>query len=179
MSSNIRYHYYVEGPCEKKLIDELKKVQAVISGPVNVFNAAQEEFSQQRLRVLSSNTIAIIILDTDAGNYEILSRNVRILKKNRNIKDIWLVLQVENLEKELLRVTDVKEIKDLIGSKSNKDFKTDFINEKNLLAKLMHHNMNYALLWASKPNGIYKEYKNDGYRIKRVDSLSSVPAEKP
>lgn len=174
MSNNIRYHYYVEGPCEKKLIDELKKVQAVISGPVNVFNAAQEEFSQQRLRVLSSNTVAIIILDTDAGNYDILSRNVHILKKNRNIKDVWLVFQVENLEKELLRTTDVKEIKDLIGSKSNKDFKTDFINEKNLLVKLIHHNMNYAHLWASKPNGIYKNYDNDGYRIKRVESFSSI-----
>lgn len=178
MSRNIRYHYYVEGPCEKKLIDELKKVQAVISGQVNVFNATQEEFTAQRLRVLSTNTIAVIVLDTDVGNYEILSKNLRILKSNRNIKDVWLVFQVENLEKELLRATDVKEIKDLIGAKTNSEFKTNFINEKNLLSKLIHHSFNYSLIWATAPNGIYKSFKNDGYRIKRLDSLTLTKAKK-
>ncbi len=174
MSSNIRYQYYVEGPCERKLLEELKKVQAVISGRVNVFNTAQEAFTPERLRLLSSNTIAIILLDTDAGNYEILSNNIRLLKMNRNIKDIWLIFQVNNLEEELMRVTDVREIKDLIGCKSNKDFKSAFISEKKLIVKLQHHNMNYGRLWMSRPNGIYKDFVNDGWRIKRVDSLSDL-----
>ena len=174
MSSNIRYLYYAEGPCEKKLLEELKKVQAIISGRVNVFNAAQEALTPERLRLLSPNTIVIMLLDTDAGNYEILSNNIRLLKKNRNIKDIWLILQVNNLEEELMRVTDVREIKELIGCKSNKDFKSAFISEKNLIVKLLHHNMNFGRLWMSKPNGIYKDFVNNGWRIKRVDSLSSV-----
>lgn len=171
MSGSIRYQYYVEGPCEKKILEELKKIQAVIAGRVNIFNAAQEAFTQERLRLLSSNTVAILLLDTDAGNYEILSKNIRLLKKNRNIKDVWLVLQVDNLEKELLRATDVREIKDLIGSKSNKDFKSAFLSEKNLMVKLIQHNMKYECLWTTEPNGIYKEFENDGWRIKRLDSF--------
>ena len=52
MRKNVRYHYYVEGNCEKKLIDEFKKQQLpIISGKIDVFNAVQEEFTNTRLRL--------------------------------------------------------------------------------------------------------------------------------
>lgn len=42
MRKNVRYHYYVEGNCEKKLIDEFKKQQLpIIAGKIDVFNAIQ------------------------------------------------------------------------------------------------------------------------------------------
>ena len=38
------YHYYVEGECEQKLINELKKagVQKLVSGKVEVLNVITE-----------------------------------------------------------------------------------------------------------------------------------------
>ena len=109
----MRYHYYVEGNCEKKLIDEFKKQQLpIISGKIDIFNAIQEVFSNTRLRMLSENTVVILVFDTDTGIIETLYRNVEILKKHPT----WCVMQVHNLEDEIKRSTDVKEIKDLLGS---------------------------------------------------------------
>ena len=52
----MRYHYYVEGNCEKKLIDEFKKQQLpIVSGKIDVFNAVQEEFTNIKLRMLPEN----------------------------------------------------------------------------------------------------------------------------
>ena len=123
----MRYHYYVEGNCEKKLIDEFKKQQLpIISGKIDVFNAVQEEFTNTRLRMLPENTVVILVFDTDTGIVEILKRNLEILKKYPRVKETWCVMQVHNLEDEIKRSTDVKEIKDLLGSKSNKEYKHDF-----------------------------------------------------
>ena len=50
MRKNLRYHYYVEGQCERKLIDELKRQQLpIISGKIDVFNAVQETRKGQLL----------------------------------------------------------------------------------------------------------------------------------
>ena len=37
MRKNVRYHYYVEGNCEKKLIDELKTTVTYIEGICGLF----------------------------------------------------------------------------------------------------------------------------------------------
>ena len=88
MRKNVRYHYYVEGNCEKKLIDEFKKQQLpIISGKIDVFNAVQEEFTNTRLRMLPENTIVILVFDTDTGIVEILKRNLEILKKYPRVKE--------------------------------------------------------------------------------------------
>lgn len=52
--SNQIFHYYVEGECEKKLIDELKKVgcQKVVSGKVDVLNVVNTKISDSRLLTL-------------------------------------------------------------------------------------------------------------------------------
>ena len=104
MRKNVRYHYYVEGNCEKKLIDEFKKQQLpIIAGKIDVFNAIQEEFSNTRLRMLPENTVVILVFDTDTGIVETLFKNLEILKRHPHVKETWCVMQVHNLEDEIKR----------------------------------------------------------------------------
>jgi hypothetical protein len=168
MRKNVRYHYYVEGNCEKKLIDEFKKQQLpIISGKIDIFNAIQEVFSNTRLRMLSENTVVILVFDTDTGIIETLYRNLEILKKHPHVKETWCVMQVHNLEDEIKRSTDVKEIKDLLGSKSNKEYKHDFIIEKNLYDKLKKHQFNFDRIWVTNPDNVFSVIKNCGEKIKK------------
>ena len=167
MRKNLRYHYYVEGQCERKLIDELKRQQLpIISGKIDVFNAVQEEFTNIRLRLLSDKTVVILVFDTDIGAVKTLKRNLEILKRHPHVKETWCVMQVQNLEDELKRSTDIREIKELLGSKSNSEYKHDFIIEKNLYKKLKSHEFDYEKIWVTKPGKEYDGVSNDGIKIK-------------
>lgn len=144
------YHYYVEGECEKKLVDTLKDNNNgyIVAGKVNVFNVQQELLSNLHLVALKRNTSVILIYDTDKQNKQILSQNISTLKNN-GFKNIICVAQNKNIEDELIRSTNIKEIKELLNSRSNKDFKSDFIKEKNLMNKLNEHNFDIKVLWNS------------------------------
>ena len=100
------YQYYVEGECEKRLVDELKTYEGmhVIPGKVDVFNITQEKITDLRLRSLRNNTTVILIFDTDLPCSEILISNVDKLKTYPTIKAVWCVPQVHNLEDELIRL---------------------------------------------------------------------------
>lgn len=79
----MRYHYYVEGNCEKKLIDEFKKQQLpIISGKIDVFNAVQEEFTNTRLRMLPENTVVILVFDS--AIFQKVLRRVNGFRKHRS-----------------------------------------------------------------------------------------------
>lgn len=160
--------YFVEGPTEKKLIEEFKKAQAfVLPGHVNVLNVTQRRIPKAILTNLSKDTIIVLIFDTDIPSSQVLKDNVKSLKKSRIVKDVWCVPQVENLEDELIYATDVKEIKDLIGCRSNKDFKASWNKEKNLLQKLDKHGFNFSKFWSSTPRGVFSEIENCGHKIKQ------------
>ena len=104
MSRAVRYQYFVEGKTEKRLIEELKRVGKMIrSGNVNVINVMQKKLPNHVLTNLVENTIVILVFDTDIKTTEILTENITRLKKCRGVKDIWCVMQVENLEDELIR----------------------------------------------------------------------------
>ena len=138
----------------------------ILSGSVNILNVKQKELPSSILANLSSNTTVILIFDTDTKNTEILHRNIETLRKCRNVRSVWCVTQVENLEDELIRSTDIKEIRELTGSKSNSDFKRDWIREKRLIEKLNRRGFNYALFWATQPGEAYADIENCGYKIK-------------
>ena len=168
MSAERRYQYFVEGETEKKLINELKKEgNLIIPGTIRVFNVVNQKLTAAMLANISSNTTAILVFDTDKKSIDILRDNISKLRQNKSIQDIWCVMQVKNFEEELIRSTDVKSIKDLLGSKSNKEFKKDFIKEKNLLAKLYNHYFNLEKMWIMTPGEEFKEWRNDGDKIKR------------
>ena len=167
MSRAVRYQRFVEGKTEKRLIEELKRVGKMIrSGNVNVINVMQKKLPNHVLTNLVENTIVILVFDTDIKTTEILTENITRLKKCRGVKDIWCVMQVENLEDELIRSTDVHEIRELIGCKSNTDFKREMLREKRLMEKLKAHHFSLEKMWSIDPDNIFKQYENQGYKIK-------------
>lgn len=166
--SNLKYQYLVEGETEKHLINELKKEGGLIlPGTVNHYNVIEHRLTNARVANIANNTVVILVFDTDKKKTDILKENISKLKKSRNVKDVWCVMQVEKLEDELRRSTDVKKIKDLIGCRSDSDFKRDFLKEKRIMAKLKEHNFSIDKMWVTKPGREYEEYKNAGYMIKR------------
>lgn len=172
MKQNVKYQYFVEGETEKKLVDELKKAGGLIlPGTVSKLNVKQKLLGSARLANLAENTVVILIFDTDTKDLEVLRKNIQILKESRNVRKVWCVMQVENLEDELVRATEIHEIKDLIGCKSNSDFKRDWLREKHLLEKLQRHGFRFSLFWASQPQGVYSDIENCGYRVKIANAI--------
>ena len=83
------FHYFVEGECEEKLINELKvpKADIILPGKVEVLNVVQDKISNQRLMVLNPKTNIILVYDIDVEQTEILKYNINLLKKH-NFKNI-------------------------------------------------------------------------------------------
>lgn len=69
-------------------------------------------------------TSIILIFDTDQANTDILQQNMKFLKAASNIKTIITIPQVQNLEDELLRCTDIRHIRDLVSCAHDSDFKS-------------------------------------------------------
>ena len=109
-------------------------------------NVVQERLTDLKLRVLSEGTILIFVFDTDTGNIEILSENIKRAKKSSRVKNVYCITQVKNLEDELIRSTNIKRIDELLESKSKSNFKRDFIKEKNLKQKLEAHSFDLKML---------------------------------
>ena len=167
MTGSRKYQYLVEGETEKKLINELKKEgNMILSGTVNHFNIVEHRLSNAMLSSISSNTVMILVFDTDKKKTDILRDNISKLKRSRNVKEIWCVMQVENLEDELIRSTDIKKIRELIGCRSDKDFKREFLKEKRLITKLKEHDFNIEKMWVATPSKEYNDFTNDGKKIK-------------
>ncbi len=167
---NYRYLYFVEGRCEKRLIDLLKEQQLVLPGRLEIFNATQDLFNNARLRLLPPHSVVILIFDTDTGALNALTQNIRELKRQQNVDRVWCVTQVDNLEDELVRCTDVREVKSLLKCRRNSDFKQAFIAEKHLYEKLLSHHFDFSKLWVTDPPQAYlgAGISNDGSRIKRI-----------
>ena len=70
---------------------------------------------------LKMGTSVVLVFDTDTGNIDILRENIQFLRKEQNIKEVICITQVKNLEDELIRSCDIRQIKELTGSKSNKE----------------------------------------------------------
>lgn len=116
------YQYYVEGADEEKLINVMKSQMCLICpGKVEKINVVQEELTRLRLMQLRKDTIVVLVFDTDAGNVDILRKNIQILNQCCQVKKVICIPQVENLEDELLRSCDIRQIRELTGSKSNGD----------------------------------------------------------
>lgn len=161
------YQYFVEGDDEKRLIETLKTDMRLIQpGKIQVVNVVQERLTDLKLRVLQEGTILIFVFDTDAGNIDILNENIKKVKKSSRVKAVYCITQVKNIEDELIRCTDVKNIEDLIGAKSKSDFKRDFIKEKNLKKKLVAHAFDLNKLWCMEPSHPYEKIKNDSKIVK-------------
>lgn len=116
---------------------------------------------------LKPDTIVILIFDTDNGESATLLENIKFLKQNTNVKDVLCITQVKNLEDELIRSCDIKQIKELTGSKSNKDYKRDLIKDNTFDQKLKKHKFDFGLFWSSVDVD-FKDIRNDAIKIKHI-----------
>ena len=169
MKKNQHYQYYVEGQCEKKLITVLKEKQLVCPGKIDVFNPIQNCLTELHIRPLAPNTIVVLVFDTDKKETDVLVQNIAFLKAQPNVDKVICIPQNKNMEGEILRCTDIKKVKDLLPSKTVKEFKNDFIKEKRLYEKLIDHKFDISLLWSTVPPKEFADIGiiNQGKEIKR------------
>lgn len=164
---NERFQYYVEGPDDKKVVDTLKTKMGLIKpGKVDVLNVVTEKITEMRLRTLSPGTTVVLVFDTDAGNRDILEMNLQILKKSSRVKEVILIPQVSKLEEELVRSCDIRQIKELLDSKTNEEFKRDVLRVTNLDAKLKQHKFDIKSFWATVPVHPYQDIPNQSEKVK-------------
>lgn len=159
--------YYVEGEDDQKVVNTLKtELGVIMTGKVHVLNVVEQEIPDMRLRALSRGTIVVLVFDTDTGNIDILNKNITKLKKCASVSDVVLIPQVSNLEVELVRSCKIKQIKELLNSRSNSDFKRDVIRVTNLASKLKEHSFNFDLFWSQKPGHPYQNIENQSLKIR-------------
>ena len=161
--------YYVEGDDEKKLLDVLKTdLRLIKPGKIQKLNVTTQEITEARLRTLSRDTMVVLVFDTDAGNVEILKSNIRTLEKCKAVSDTVIVPQVPNLEGELVRSCDIRNIRELLNSKTNGEFKSDIMSVSNLAKKLQEHKFDIQVFWSGIPAGDYQNMDNQAAKVKMI-----------
>ena len=159
--------YYVEGDDEKKLLDVLKTdLRLIKPGKIQKLNVTTQEITAARLRTLSRDTMGVLVFDTDAGNVEILMSNIRTLESCKAVSDVVIIPQVPNLEGELVRSCDIRNIKELLNSKTNGEFKSDIMSVSNLAKKLQDHKFDIQVFWSGIPTGAYQNIDNQAVKVK-------------
>lgn len=159
--------YYVEGEDDKKIINVLKNdMNLIAQGKIQVLNVVQNYISDAYLRTLKIGTIVILVFDTDTNNVETLKRNIKKLRDCPYIADVLTIPQVPNLEGELIRSCNIRQITELLNSRSAKDYKSDLIRITNLHSKLEEHNFDINKFWSKQPGEPYQDISNDADKIK-------------
>lgn len=159
--------YLVEGECEQKLINALKNDPTLlIPGKVKVFNIIQKKVPQSILLSVR-DCFVVLVFDVDVGNTDILKANIDNINKCCSGIKVITIPQVNNLEEELVRATDVTKIQQLTHSKSNSDFKRDFIKLSNCRSVLVSHNLDIRQLWAKKPANVFSFVEQQSNLIKQ------------
>ena len=165
--ANERFQYYVEGQDDEKVINILKTKMGLIQpGKVTVLNVVTKRITDLHLRTLSSVTTVVLVFDTDAGSRNILDENIRTLKKNKRVKEVIIIPQVSKLEDELVRSCNIRQIKELLNSKTNDEFKHDALRVTNLDAKLRQHQFDVNKFWSATPPAPYQDIPNQAEKVK-------------
>ena len=159
--------YYVEGEDDQKVVDTLRlKMRLIRTGKVHVLNVVEEEIPDMRLRALSSGTLVVLVFDTDTGRTDILNKNIKKLAKHPSVCGIVTIPQVGNLEEELVHSCNIRQIKELLNSRSNDDFKRDVLRVTNLDAKLREHKFDIDIFWSTDPARPYQNIQNESAKVK-------------
>ncbi len=165
MSRNKIYHYFVEGECEKKLINELKKIEhrEIESGKVDVMNVIFEKIPIAKLLTLRKNTIIILVYDTDVHKTDILEKNLETLSFY-GFKKVVHIQSIINFEDEIVHSTNINKINEFFKTNTVDEFKKAFINHGDIYSKLKSCQFNIKLLWCRKneknPFNIYSKVED-------------------
>ena len=160
--------YFVEGSCEKVLIDALKeKPTLIVPGRTKVFNAISNELTRSMLVTIQSGTTVVFVFDTDVEITERLKKNIKLVSTYCTGAKVVCLPQVLNLEDELVRCTDVSKAMELTGSKTLKDFKRDFCAMTNCRAVLTRHQLDVLKLWTQKVPEVFAFVSANSEEIKK------------
>ena len=161
--------YYVEGPCEQRLIEALKeRPEKLIPGKIKVFNVVQNLIPKSQMLSIQAGTTIVLAFDTDVPNTTNLLKNLELLRRHCGKVKIVFLPQVMNLEDELVRCTDVKNVTELTKSASVKNFKTDFckIKPKDCRSMLERHGISYERLWTTTPPDVFSFIEGSSRQVK-------------
>lgn len=157
---NSRCIYFVEGECEKQLINALKaSPEILVPGKVKVYNVKQDLIPKSQLLSIQPRTKVALVFDTDVEDKKALNKNVEMLRKYCSNVTIVYMMQVLNFEDEIVRSTDVNMVQDLTKSKGVSNFKTDFCKMKvNDCRRLLdRHRFDIRKIWTTKPPEAFRE----------------------
>ena len=166
-NKNNTYVYLVEGETEAKTVKILKE-KYIISGKVVILH--QKRICPTLLRTLTAHSTIILVFDTDVeSTAKIIKQNIELLQNYGNNLDIVLIPQIKNLEDEFIFSTSIKNIKELLNSKSKTEFKSAFLKEQNCLKKLADKNFDINKFWSRKADehSVFYEYENHSNKIKK------------
>ena len=170
---NKRCFYFVEGECEETLINALKKDPAkIIPGRVKKWNVIDRVLPNSILNTIQPGSIVVLVFDTDVQSSGSLGKNIQMLKKIVSKVMIVCLPQVLNLEDELERCTDVKNVKELIKSKSRSDVKRDFCRLTDCRQALDIHHFDIGRMWTQPlPEGFasFSLYTGDHKQVVRQE----------
>ncbi len=161
--------YFVEGACEKQLIDALKAEPRLLTpGKVLIHNTIQEEIPRREINTIMRGTTVVFVFDTDVEKTDILKKNIdRVGLYAEQVKMVYLA-QVLNFEDEITRATDVKRARELTKSDSLSEFKSDFCRMKltDCRNSLERHHFDIAKLWVTAPPESFGFIRQNGDAIK-------------
>lgn len=161
--------YFVEGPCEEKLINALKAEPRLLTpGKVNVHNVIQDELPRRVVNMIQAGTTVVFVFDTDVERTDVLQKNVDYVKKYVSTVKVINLAQVLNFEDEIARATDVKKAQEITKSLSVSEFKTDFCKMKTEECRnaLKRHHLDVSVLWTKDPPEVFSFVKQGGSTIK-------------
>lgn len=161
--------YFVEGDCEEKLINALKKKpELILPGKVIVHNLIQNYIPKSRLLAITPETKVVFVFDTDVAKTDCLLKNIEYISKYCKRSKLIFLPQVLNLEDELVRCTDVSEVKDITKSKSNSNFKGDFCKLTDARSTLTKHQLDILSLWTQNPPEPFTFVQSNSNLIKKI-----------
>lgn len=164
--------YFVEGPCEKNLIDALNKIEPYLLAPgkVNVHNLIQDLIPRRVVNSIKPGTEVVFVFDTDVEKTDILLKNIEHIKDYVSQVRVISLAQVLNFEDEIVRATNLKKAQDLTKSASMSDFKSDFCKMKSTVCRsaLERYHLDVMKLWVTKPPEKFSFVKNESDKIKMI-----------
>ena len=165
---NSKCIYFVEGECEKQLINALKISPEILTpGKVKVYNVKQNLIPKSQLLAIQPRTKVALVFDTDVEDRKALDKNIEMLRKYCSNVTVINMMQVLDFEDEIVRSTDVNKAQELTKSRSVSNFKTDFCRMKvnDCRSLLERHQLDIVKIWTTEPPETFKDLEQDVAKV--------------
>ena len=165
---NSKCIYFVEGKCEKQLINALKISPEILTpGKVKVYNVKQNLIPKSQLLAIQPRTKVALVFDTDVEDRKALDKNIEMLRKYCSNVTVINMMQVLDFEDEIVRSTDVSKAQELTKSRSVSNFKTDFCRMKvnDCRSLLERHQLDIVKMWTTEPPETFKDLEQDVAKV--------------